>query len=261
MQSLQVATPRERTDTLPAACVTLRILRTDSIDEGDARLLGLLDAAEAARARAFRVAADRKSYVAAHALLRTLLSNRSAGPRAPDAWRFETGAHGKPSLAAGPAFNLSHCRGMVAVAIAQGIEIGVDVESLARNDFDEAAIAQSTFHATEREWLRRIDDGARRKAAFLSLWTAKEALIKAVGDGLSMPLDGFAVDLDRVRYRHDDATARDWSLHRWELPGHLVALAAPGAAAVECRESRWDAAHGVFVDGTELVAVKPEVLR
>src|SRR4051794_3776451 len=112
MQSLQAAAPLARRETDPGTRAVLRILRTDSLDASDSRLVGLLDAEEAVRARAFRIAADCASYLGAHALLRTLLTQACGGERAPHAWRFEAGVHGKPRLAAGPAFNLSHCRGM-----------------------------------------------------------------------------------------------------------------------------------------------------
>jgi len=259
MPSLLAATPRGKSSTVPESPVALRILRTDSLDDGDSRLASLLDDVEVTRARAFRVAADRKSYIGAHALLRVLLSDATGGTRAPQSWRFEAGPRGKPALAAGPAFNLSHCRGMVAVAVARDVEIGVDVEALARSDFDEDAIAQSTFHAAERERLSHIEDASRRKAAFLATWTSKEALVKAIGEGLSMPLDGFAVDLERIRYEH--GAAREWRLQRWELPGHVVALASPYGTRVECRESSWDDSRGVFVHGEHVTAVQPEGAR
>jgi 4'-phosphopantetheinyl transferase len=239
--------------------VTVRLLCTDAVADGDADLLARLDAREAAQAARFVHAADRQAYLGAHALLRTLLSRAIANARAPAAWRFVEGDRGKPRLAPGQSsrdlrFNLSHCRGMVAVAMAPGAEVGIDVEALERHDFDELDIAASHFCPAEREPLARIADRSHRKRAFLAVWTAKEALVKALGDGLSMPLESFCADLDRGAYVRYDEPARsaEWTLARWERPTHAVALAAPEGMAVECREVRWDASCGDFVEGARL---------
>jgi len=258
MQPIQPMAQCEEAAVAREGSVMVRLLPTNEIEDGDAALAARLAGDEAARASKFHHAADRKAYVGAHALLRTLLSQAMPGEAPPRAWRFAEGPRGKPHLDPAQArdvrFNLSHCRGMVAVAIAQGAEVGVDVEAIERHDFDEDAIAASHFCAAERARLARIADAASRKHAFLALWTAKEALIKALGDGLSMPLDGFCADLERGTYVRYDAPHRDgeWSLARWQRPGYLVALAAPAGRRVECREMRWDASASVFVEGGAL---------
>lgn len=249
---------------LRASTVAVRLLCTDALDDGDAALAARLGTDEAARAAKFHHAADRRAYAGAHALLRTLLSQALPGEVAPRGWRFDQGPRGKPHLAPGQGardvrFNLSHCRGLVAIAIAEGIDVGVDVEALDRHDFDEEAIAASHFCAAERERIARIADAARRKHEFLAVWTAKEALIKALGDGLSMPLDGFCADLEQGTYVRYDAPERDgdWKLARWRLPGFLVALASPAGARIECREMRWDASASVFIEGRALMPLAP----
>ncbi|HLP65930.1 MAG TPA: phosphopantetheinyl transferase, partial [Rhizobium sp.] len=75
--------------------------------------------------------ADSAAYVAAHALLRHMLSEALGGD--PRAWAFETGRCGKPALAVVYGrprlhFNISHARGLVACAIAC-VPVGVDVEA------------------------------------------------------------------------------------------------------------------------------------
>jgi 4'-phosphopantetheinyl transferase len=98
-------------------------------------LLKLLDEEERSRAALFPFARDRQLYVRAHVQLRRVLSLNA--DVAPEDWRFERGTHGKPALCRRhhPAlhdlrFNLAHCQGMAAVVVAQGREVGIDVENL-----------------------------------------------------------------------------------------------------------------------------------
>jgi 4'-phosphopantetheinyl transferase len=173
------------------------------------------------------------------------------GCRPPPGWRFAAGAHGKPELApgqvSGVSFNLSHCRDLVAVVVAAGVDVGIDVESPERHPFDDMSIARAHFTPAEQDHLLAIGDDTRRRLAFLELWTAKEAFIKAMGQGLSMPLDSFGVDVARDRYDADSlpmpARDRTWTLARWQSHGCFVALAAGSPATavirVECRETHW----------------------
>lgn len=144
----------------------------------------LLDAAEQKRAREFRFVEDRNSYVAAHALLRQCLSVYNDKP--PQFWRFATEANGKPKLAEHPDmpalhFNLSHCRGLVAVALSADCDVGVDTERSSRHV--DQSVWESTLSATEISQLKRLSS-QEKTAAQLSFWTMKEALLKASGQGL-----------------------------------------------------------------------------
>jgi len=147
----------------------------------------LLDPSEQARAMRFRNRADQAAYVAAHALLRHMLSEALGGD--PRAWAFETGPFGKPALAAShlrlrPHFNISHTRRLVACAIA-GVPVGVDVEA---GDGEPSSVVAERFAPGERAMLgRAAGDGYR--AMFFRLWTLKEAYFKATGEGLSGRLD------------------------------------------------------------------------
>jgi 4'-phosphopantetheinyl transferase len=92
-----------------------------------------------------------------------------------------------PSAISGWRFNLSHSGMLVACAFAQA-EVGVDVETTARN-VDHDAIARSHFSRAEADWIDASP--SRRVERFTLLWTLKEAYLKAVGVGVSVPLDGF----------------------------------------------------------------------
>ena len=160
-----------------------------------AHCLALLDVNEAKRYRAFRFDRDRHCFLAAHALLRMALSRYA--PIDTSEWVFDTNEHGRPAIA-GPSgafrfkFSLSHTDGMVACAICQHAEVGVDVETVSP-DTPALELAKRYFAATEYDMLRHTPDHDL-SGRFFAIWTLKEAYIKARGMGLSLPLDGFAFE-------------------------------------------------------------------
>lgn len=188
-------------------------------------LAELLDDAERARAARFAFEEDRQAYVAAHALLRVALSRRAGG--APRDWRFGATKLGKPFLIDPPRdlrFSMTHTRGMVAVALAEGSEIGVDVEPANRRA-ESMKLAERFFAPDEAALLRALEGDARREA-FFAIWTLKEAVVKATGEGLSRALDSFSIFLDPPRLIMRDPTAAgDWRLAHWRRGAHHFALA------------------------------------
>jgi 4'-phosphopantetheinyl transferase len=162
--------------------------------------LALLSQEERARHDRFVHARDRRDFAAAHALLRRVLSTYD--DTSPAAWAFEATPAGKPRIArreaGGPGltFSLSHTRGFVACAVARGMDVGVDVESIDRGA-DGREIARRYFSAAEAARLDACPD-AERAARFVELWTLKEAYVKAIGEGLSVPLDGFSFAFDEA---------------------------------------------------------------
>ena len=131
------------------------------------RWLGSLDRGERERAARFRIAADRREFVAAHALLRTMLTHHLGIP--PTAWRFLVDANGKPSIDPNVGthqveFNLSHTRGLVAVGLASRGAIGVDVEEIDAAKAD-LAIAEAYFAPSEVEMLQEARLSKERAAS------------------------------------------------------------------------------------------------
>lgn len=178
----------------------------DGAPEARARCEDMLSADERARMQRFRFEHDRHTYLVAHALVRVALSRYAAC--APPAWRFTAGAHGRPEIAPGTCerplrFNLSHTRGLVAVAIALERDVGLDVEHMYPRSFD-LAVARHFFAPPEVAALEALPAEAQRDR-FFAYWTLKEAYIKARGLGLAMPLDRFAFDLDRPDDRGGDS--------------------------------------------------------
>lgn len=163
--------------------------------EFEATCLGILDAGERVRENRFIAQGARREFLVGRLIVRRTLSR--LGAVAPEDWRFQENEHGRPSvlspeLEADWRFNLSHTRGLVAVATIEGLEIGLDVEAIDRS-FDFLPIARRKFSVVEAD---RVVAAApvERRELFFRYWTLKEAFIKAKGIGLSLPLDKFSFD-------------------------------------------------------------------
>lgn len=133
-----------------------------------------------------RAARPRAVRDAARAALDRLLCGYAGSERAP---AIENGPHGKPFAPTLPwlDFNLSHAGPYVAIAFARDQPLGIDIEPVDRRVAVDG-VAARFFGATETAALGRIEDG-HRHGAFLRLWTHKEAVLKALGDGLGFGLD------------------------------------------------------------------------
>ena len=155
---------------------------------------GCLSRPELERADRFVFPQHRARYIAAHAALREILSAQT-GIAAADL-AFTEGEFGKPALAGhtGLHFNLSHSHSIGLVGVSREGEIGVDVEQLHAVS-DALALAQTCFTPREVESLLALPANARDRA-FLSGWTRKEAVIKALGLGMSADLQSLEVGLE-----------------------------------------------------------------
>ncbi|MEL7160367.1 MAG: 4'-phosphopantetheinyl transferase superfamily protein, partial [Bacteroidota bacterium] len=155
----------------------------------------LLSAKEEARFARFYYARDRRQRRTARARLRQLLGRYLEAD--PATLRFGTGRHGKPFLTDFPdlRFNLAHAGGWGLVAVSRGGKIGVDLEH-ENPAVDVVGVASHFFSRVEVPVILGYPV-AERHAAFFRAWTRKEALIKAHGDGLSLPLAQFGVSIRR----------------------------------------------------------------
>lgn len=158
-----------------------------------ARLAELLAADERDRVARFHFDHLRRRQEVATGLLRLVLGRLTGRP--PDSLRFETGEYGKPALPGGPAFNLSHSGDWWLLGVATEGRLGVDVE-VHRPLPDLDSLARTTFRADEAAEVLGQGAGEERHRAFFRVWSRKEAFIKAVGLGLSYPLDRFRVASD-----------------------------------------------------------------
>lgn len=163
----------------------------DDLSESATRACAnLLSREERARWQRFPFARHRREYLTTRVLVRFALSQ--CHPLPPDAWRFQVNKFGKP--AAEPEcslkFNLSNSPGLVVCLVARGVDVGVDVEPFERAG-KIADLAPEVFSPLEMVQLEDLR-GQERLDRALSLWTLKEAFIKARGMGLSMPLKKFS---------------------------------------------------------------------
>lgn len=206
------------------------LLRVDSLSESDVvPLLPMLDKGEAARMGRFVHARNRIEFAAAHGLTRLALGQALSVP--PASLTFVDGPNGKPSVQqngrpASVSFNLSHADGMVGVAVlAQpDVPVGFDLERFDRRI--ELEIADRYFRPEEVSWLMGLVPSERPRG-FLRLWTLKEALIKATGEGLSRELDSFWFDVfpPRLHFVSGDEPEEHWHFEQRVVDDAFVAAA------------------------------------
>lgn len=185
---------------------------------------------EALAANRMRLSDLRSASIISRGVLRVLLSRYLE--KAPEELCFCNGSKGKPALFPPQPlqFNLSHSGLRAILAFAIGCEVGVDVEQT-RTFPDMEAIATRFFCPDEVSDLARLPPELREQA-FFRCWTRKEAYVKAIGDGLSAPLDSFRVSLrpdEPTRFLRLANGSVPWSLYNIETGvGYAAALAHPG---------------------------------
>lgn len=204
------------------------------------RMYGLLSPGERVRAARFAFDRDRRTYVMSHGILRRVLA--AACHLNPARLRFRQAARGKPELVDAPPglqFNLSHTEGFCLVGVTWGAAIGVDIERVRATDDMTQLVRQCFSPAEQREYdALPVADRCR---GFFKGWTRKEAFIKAVGDGLSYPLEKFDVSLapDRparlLAIGGSQTAAAAWSMDVLEPAPDVQAAVAVAAANVTIR--------------------------
>jgi 4'-phosphopantetheinyl transferase len=147
---------------------------------------------EQIRAEKFYFERDRRRFVAARGVLRSILGSY-LGIR-PNQVKFSYGRYGKPQLATGEIyFNVSHSEELALYAIALHRQVGIDIE-FQRPMPDAEKLAQRFFSASEFAELSALP-AAEKQVAFFRYWTCKEAYLKALGTGLSQSLQTTNISL------------------------------------------------------------------
>lgn len=199
------------------------------------RMTEILSQDELRRAERFHFERDRRRFIVGRGVLRMILSLYLDVE--PDQLQFRYGKYGKPYLAESNnsilRFNLAHSHELAVYAFTLGREVGVDLEYI-KHIPEMEQIAASFFSERESAVLKSLP-ADQKQEAFFNCWTRKEAYIKAIGDGLTYPLDQFDVSLIpgepacllKVKRKDDEAS-------RWQLraltpaPGYIAALAVEG---------------------------------
>ncbi len=202
----------------------------------------------------FKAPAHAWSSAATRVLLRIMLARFHGAD--PLAWHFLTEPGGRPRVdrdrtpfattpETRPRFSLSHTQGLAACMVSLGpwpvgAELGVDVEWTDRGHFPAGRLATRFFHPDEAAALQQIPRGPAREALFLTLWTRKEAVLKALGLGIANHLARYACLGDPPSVTGDAAMVGrpvDWTLgsetagpsHRlsWAVHAPVTGASAP----------------------------------
>ncbi len=201
-----------------------------------AQLSGLLSPDEQERAARFHFDRDRSRFVAARGVLRMILGDCLHTD--PAALQFQYEKSGKPDLAAphqerGLCFNVTHSGDWALYALTLSRRIGIDLEH-ARVMPEMLDIAQRFFAPEEFAELCSLP-AELQPAGFFRCWTRKEAYLKAIGEGLGVPLDQFIVSLAPeqvtriVSILGDAEEASRWSLRELSVPAdYFAALVVEG---------------------------------
>jgi 4'-phosphopantetheinyl transferase len=183
-------------------------------------LATILSPDERARAERFYFELHRNRFIVSRGGLRTILG-RYLNIK-PDRVEFEYSSRGKPKLADSCGaeqlrFNVSHSQDLALYGFSCDRAIGVDLEYLRAID-DVQKIAQRFFSTQESAIIDSLPED-ERIAAFFRGWTAKEAYLKATGDGLAGSLEAPEVSLEPgepvrlLALDGDSQAAARWHLH------------------------------------------------
>lgn len=214
----------------------------------------VLSTDEQARADRFKIEAKQREFIIGRGLTRCILARLLHLD--PKALQFGYGPHGKPFLKqpdGGDAlqFNLTHSHDWLLLAVTLGRAIGIDIEKQ-RVEVDIERLAERFFSPAEAVALSQLNADLQR-AAFFRCWSRKEAVIKAVGRGVSLGLSKFDVSLAPndpaalLDVRWEAQLPRAWTLIDLDVaPDYSDALAieaiGPEDATLELR--RWDGGLG-----------------
>lgn len=190
---------------------------------------------ERERANRFSFPLHRRRYVAGRGTLRRLLAAQLG--IAPEEVQLSYGRFGKPTLDSlrhedELAFNVSHCEGFALIAVARGVELGVDVEDCTR-EVEHGAVARMVFSTRERNLLNALR-GTQRSRFFFRCWTAREAFSKCTGEGLAQDPEAFSLFGDQIdRPEPADQAGipvEGWNVCEIPLPAPMVgSIAVRGA--------------------------------
>ncbi len=187
----------------------------------------LLDEVEQRRAAAFSHWPSQFEFVVGRAFLRWTLGRYLSVE--PASLHFQPNQYGRPELIGGSKlqFNLSHSGGLIALAIAYGHEVGLDVEHSRAHPLD-AEVAEEHFAPSEFADYASQSTPAARHTRFLEYWTLKEAYLKARGTGLALPLHRFSctwTDPRQVQLTIHPAVSPDatWQLSLLQPPPDFTA--------------------------------------
>lgn len=214
-----------------------------------------LSADETERANRFKFEKHRNRYTAGRGALRAILAKYCGAEAARLCFSYQE--NGKPALTGnfagtGIHFNLAHTEDLALVAVTRIGLVGVDVECV-RSIKDVDELVTRFFSPRESELFQKVS-AEQKPAAFFNLWTRKEAMLKATGEGITRSLSLVEVsflpgEAARVVAISGDARAGErWCLKEMApAKGFAAAVAVGGGTSniqgtrqIEIKYLRWD---------------------
>jgi 4'-phosphopantetheinyl transferase len=215
--------------------------------QAELRYLELLDAVEQGRYQAYRKEIDQRRFLTGRALAKTVVGELLG--RAPAAVSFDATCddcgkpHGRPKID-GVRFSISHSGERVGLAVTEATPVGLDVETATRRADD--SLISYALNENERRDIAGLDDAARAQA-FFRYWTRKEALMKATGRGLKVPLQSITLSGPDERARLVDSTDASLDPATTQLAdldpgeGYRAAVAVLADDELKVTEQHWQA--------------------
>lgn len=152
-----------------------------------------LSADEVGRAESFHFQNHGDRYMRGRAVTRMILATHLGC--APSDLEFRNGEHGKPQLAGGKLyFNLSHSLDRAVIAVSQLPRVGIDIECFSR-EVDVDGLSRRCFRDVEIARYERMTPEQKNRAFFWT-WTAKEARMKATGEGFRLEPQRIEIGFD-----------------------------------------------------------------
>lgn len=199
---------------------------------------------EIARADAYKTAHRREQFLLSRALLRTLLERQTGNSAS--SFAFRTNEHGKPFCIDGPAIGISHSRDIVACAVCEDGDIGIDLEFPGRHR-NISGIANRFFATAESEWLAEQPDDR-----FYMLWVLKEAWLKSIGTGIAGGLDRLSCSVSPPAINAKVTNGELEALRLFEVQQGFLGVATTRAPLDELEVLRWYPATGEFADARDV---------
>ncbi|MEO1082852.1 MAG: 4'-phosphopantetheinyl transferase superfamily protein [Acidobacteriota bacterium] len=199
------------------------------------------------RAGRFHFERHRRRFTVRRGAMRMLLG--AYLNREPSSLDFTKGPKGKPDIEPPVTpktrlvFNLTDSADLALLAVGADQELGVDVECLERPR-DAGRLVERYFSESERQVYSGLPETLKTDG-FFRAWTSKEAYLKAIGTGLSVPLRYSTVELDPrrppriVSLGDETEAARGWSLYAMRPADGFVAALAIERRDNQLRTFRW----------------------
>lgn len=217
---------------LVPGCLDIWRIHIPSVPVGEIEFL--LSAQEKSRTEKYKFDKDRSSYAVSRSALRLILGKYLK--ENPQKLNFSYNSYGKPALDSllkrKNYFNVSHSGEFALIAIGPDAEMGIDIELM--RELDYLGLAEHFFSFREQTEIRRLPSDFLKKG-FYTVWTRKEAFIKAIGMGLSFPLKEFDVSINlreipQIRiHKSQSVFDTGWEIHDIVTENqYCAALVIPG---------------------------------